>query len=72
MEDAKSKFLKRFGQSIQESRKRQNLSQEKLAAKADIERSYMGRIERGESNPPIYTVHKILHALGISSAELHI
>lgn len=60
MEEAKKKFLKKFGQKIQEVRREQDISQEKLAQKAEIERSYMGRIERGESNPPIFTVYKIL------------
>ncbi len=70
MDEAKKKFLKGFGAKIQEVRKKQSLSQEKLSDKTEIERSYMGRIERGESNPPIYTVHKILKALGVSASEL--
>jgi transcriptional regulator with XRE-family HTH domain len=70
MEEVKKRFLKKFGQKIQEVRKKQDVSQEKLAQKADIERSYMGRIERGESNPPVFTVHKILQALNISASEL--
>lgn len=70
MEEAKKRFLKGFGRKIQEVRRKQNISQERLAHKAEIERSYMGRIERGESNPPIYTVYKILKALGIPATEL--
>ncbi len=70
MEEAKKRFLKGFGSKIQKARREQNISQERLAHKAEIERSYMGRIERGESNPPIYTVHKILKALGIPATEL--
>jgi len=72
MEEVKKKFLQGFGKKIQEARKKQDISQEKLAHKADIERSYMGRIERGESNPPIFTVHKILQALNISASELEL
>lgn len=70
MTEVKTKFLTGFGQNIQEARRKQNISQEKLAHKAEIERSYMGRIERGESNPPIYTVYKILEALGIQATDL--
>ncbi len=70
MNKVKKKYLEGFGQKIQEARKKQNISQEKLAQKADIERSYMGRIERGESNPPIYTVFKILQALKIAASEI--
>ncbi len=70
MDKVKKDFLERFGEKIQEARKKQNISQEKLAQKADIERSYMGRIERGESNPPIYTVFKILQALKIVASDI--
>jgi transcriptional regulator with XRE-family HTH domain len=70
MDEVKKKFLKEFGSRIQKVRKEQNVSQEKLSDLAGIERSYMGRIERGESNPPIYTVSKILKALNIRPSEL--
>jgi transcriptional regulator with XRE-family HTH domain len=70
MDQVKKAFLKEFGLRIQKARKEQNVSQEKLAGSAGIERSYMGRIERGESNPPIYTVSKILQALKINASEL--
>lgn len=70
MDERKKKFLKSFGQKIQDARRKQNISQEMLASKAEIERSYMGRIERAESNPPIYTVHKILQALNVPASDL--
>jgi transcriptional regulator with XRE-family HTH domain len=60
---SKQNFLKRFGKRIKQARKKTGLSQEKLAHSAGIHRTYMGRIERGESNPPIYSVYKIARAL---------
>lgn len=67
---AQERFTKYFGDRIQAIRKDKNISQENLAELADINRSYMGRIERGESNPPVYTAYKIIKALQISAAEL--
>lgn len=68
-QEEKQSFLKKFGEKIKELRKKQNVSQERLADLSEIERSYMGRIERGESNPPAYTVYKIKIALGLDSSE---
>ena len=53
----------RLGRRIKRLRKELRISQEKLAERANIHRTYMGRIERGESNPPVYTVYKIAKAL---------
>ncbi|KKL99661.1 hypothetical protein LCGC14_1812190 [marine sediment metagenome] len=46
----KEKILKKFGQRIKEIRQKKNISQEKLAFKADMHRTYIGGIERGERN----------------------
>lgn len=60
-----------LGKKIRRLRKKQdNLSQEKLAEKAGIHRTYMGKIERGESNPPMHTVSKIAKALKIPLSDL--
>lgn len=61
---SKDKFLKEFGSELQSKRKVMGISQEELADRAKVHRTYMGRIERGESNPPVYTVFKIAKALG--------
>lgn len=39
-----------FGQLVRKHRKEKNISQERLALLCNIDRSYMGRIERGEVN----------------------
>lgn len=44
------KILIKLGCNIRKARKEKNLSQEKLAFKANIDRTYIGGVERGERN----------------------
>lgn len=46
------------------------LSQEALAVDAGVDRSYVGRIERGVENPTVETLDKLASALGVPPAEL--
>jgi DNA-binding XRE family transcriptional regulator len=46
------------------------LTQENLALLAEVDRSYVGRVERGDNNVAILTLAKIAKALGISVAKL--
>lgn len=62
--------LVNFGNRIRAIRKEKNLSQEELAALANIDRSYMGHIERGEKNVTLTKIHQIADALEISPAAL--
>ena len=64
------KINKQLGKRIRRFRKENKLSQEDLADKVGIHRTYMGKIERGESNPPVHTVEKIARALKIRLFEL--
>lgn len=66
---SKKKFIVDFGERIRQLRRTTGISQEELADLAKIHRTYVGRIERGESNPPIYTVYKIIKVLKIKPAE---
>jgi transcriptional regulator with XRE-family HTH domain len=59
-----------LGVAIRATRKAQGLSQEALAEKADIDRSYMGGIERGEHNLAIMNLLKIADALGVKASSL--
>ena len=59
-----------FGAIIRESRLAAGISQEALAYSANIERSYFGRIERGESQPTLFVILKICAALGIESGTI--
>lgn len=59
-----------LGEAIRHVRKKQGVSQERLALMAEIDRSYVGRVERGDNNVAILTLLKVSQALDISLAEL--
>lgn len=59
-----------FGAAVRTARTEQGVAQETLAHLAGIERSHMGKIERGEHMPTLVLVLKIARALGRSSADL--
>lgn len=62
--------LVRLGTAIRAARKAKGLSQEALAELADIDRSYMGGIERGEHNLAIMNLLKIANALGVKASSV--
>ena len=62
--------LQKFGDNLQKVRKSQDISQEELAAKLSMHRTYVGMIERGERNPTIRTLYKIAKALKVKSSDL--
>jgi transcriptional regulator with XRE-family HTH domain len=47
-----------------------NVSQEELADLADIHRTYIGGIERGERNPTLTMIVRLARALGVPPAKL--
>jgi len=59
-----------FGQSVRKHRDAKGFSQEVLAEKADLDRTYISDIERGMRNPGIKNVVRIAKALGISLSQL--
>jgi transcriptional regulator with XRE-family HTH domain len=52
-----------FGEKVKAIRKSQNVSQEKLAELAELDRTYISDIENGKRNVSIETVFKIAKAL---------
>lgn len=66
----KSSVLVTFGKSVQKARKDRGLSQEQLAEKAGLHRTYIGMIERAERNITLCNIEKIAHALEISVRDL--
>ncbi len=64
-----SQFLKQIGSNVRKLRKKIDLSQEDLALKCDVDRSYMGRIERGQNNITVLTLKKIINTLDIEVSE---
>lgn len=61
---------KRFGERIRKLRQIKGLSQEELAFRAKIHRTYLGGIERGERNPALKNIAAIAKALDVSLSEL--
>lgn len=65
-----SNIKKDIGFRIREVRHEKGLSQEKLAALADLHRAYIGQVERGEKNIGVINLEKIAKALGVDTREL--
>lgn len=59
-----------FGQRVRELRTAKGLSQEALALACDLDRTYIGGIERGERNVSLVNIEKIATALGVRVREL--
>lgn len=66
----KQDILVRFGHNVQKARKDCNLSQEQLAEKAGLHRTYIGMIERAEKNITLCNIEKIANALNVDIAYL--
>ncbi|OJW71353.1 MAG: transcriptional regulator [Sphingomonadales bacterium 63-6] len=62
--------LRRLGASIRAVRHERGLSQEALADASGIDRSHMGKIERGERNVSVLNIARIAEALGVTIAAL--
>ena len=58
-------FLIIVGKRIRAERKRQDISQEKLAEMADLHRIYIGMVERGERSISTYNLAKIRQTLNV-------
>jgi transcriptional regulator with XRE-family HTH domain len=63
-------ILEKFGQKVRDERIKQGLSQEELAVKAGVHRTYIGMIERAEKNITLLNIEKIAKSLGLSISEL--
>ncbi|MCB0742959.1 MAG: helix-turn-helix transcriptional regulator [Ignavibacteriae bacterium] len=68
--DSKQNILIKFGERVREIRKEKGLSQEELAHKADLHRTYIGMIERAEKNITLINIEKIANALEVNIKEL--
>ena len=66
----KSSILVQLGQTVSARRKELMLSQEALAHLAGIDRSHMGKIERGERNVTLLNIEKIAFALKVAPSAL--
>jgi len=62
--------LEQFGNNVKKYRLKLNLSQEQLALKAGLDRTYIGGIERGERNISLNNIKKLSLALEIKISKL--
>jgi len=63
-------ILVALGGAIRRIRLSKDISQEKLALLAEVDRSYVGRVERGDNNVAILTLSRLANALGVSISNL--
>lgn len=65
-----SEVAVRFGDKLRRLRKSREVSQEELAARAGLHRTYVSSVERGERNVSLETIDKLARALGLPMGEL--
>jgi len=65
-----NELLKSFGARVRTLRQARGFSQETLADKCGLDRTYVGGIERGERNPSLQNIARIATALNVSLVEL--
>lgn len=63
-------LLRRFSHKIQKIRNERGLTQEGLALICNLDRTYIGRLERMERSPSLGTLKKLADGLGMSLSEL--
>lgn len=62
--------VKLFGRNVRDLRRDRGLSQEELAHRADMERSYVSDLERGVRNPSVKALGRLAVALDVPPARL--
>lgn len=65
-----TRLLKTLGKNVQTYRKKKRWSQMDLAAEIDVDRAYIGTIERAEANPTLKKLARLAKALGVHAADL--
>jgi transcriptional regulator with XRE-family HTH domain len=67
---AQEPALLALGAAIRKARLERGISQEELAHRSSIDRSYMSSIERGNQNPGVVSVLRIAYAMEMTVTEL--
>ncbi len=62
--------LEKFGEKVRDERHKLGLSQEELASRAGVHRTYIGMIERAEKNITLENIEKVAKALKINISDL--
>ena len=68
--DARLEVLRRFGKRVRAKRDELGISQEELADRADLDRTYVGGVERGERNVSLVNIYRLARALGLAPKDL--
>ena len=63
-------LLEKIGNRIKDLRTKSGLSQEKLAFACELDRTYIGSVERGERNISVINLNKIAKALDVPLSDL--
>lgn len=67
-----SDIRQQFGLRVRQIRHGKGWSQEELADRANLDRTYVGGVERGERNPGLVNIVRITTALGAPIGELFV
>lgn len=67
---SKSQESRAFGERVRAYRRHAGFSQEELASRTKIHRTYIGGIERGERNPTLTMIHRLAKALNVPPYRL--
>lgn len=59
-----------FGRAVRAHREALGISQEALAERCDLDRTYVSGVERGRRNPTVQAVYRIARGLGVPAAAL--
>lgn len=66
----KKQIVIKFGQRVRKERIKQGLSQEELATRAGVHRTYIGMIERAEKNITLENIEKLCKALNLKLQDI--
>ena len=67
---SKDEFTKKIARRIKETREKKSISQEELADKAGLYRTYIGHLENARYSPSSYVLYRVASALGIKVSSL--
>jgi transcriptional regulator with XRE-family HTH domain len=59
-----------FGQVLRDCRGKADISQEELAARAEVDRTYVSLLERGLRQPALGTIFRLANALGVAPGTI--
>ncbi len=63
-------FLRAVGEAVRAAREKRELSQEELALRIQVDRTYISGVERGVRNPTVKMLRLIAEGLGVRASEL--